>query len=71
MPEGKVVKNRLHLDVRVSKGPGTLPSERQQAIAHKIEQLTALGATKLREVEEEGGYWVIMADPEGNEFCLV
>jgi hypothetical protein len=70
VPEGKIVKNRLHLDIKISPGPGTAPPVRAELIAPKVAQLTELGATKLRVVEEHGSYWVVMADPEGNEFCL-
>jgi len=68
--EGKIVKNRLHLDIRISAGPETPAHERAQLIAPKVAQLIELGATQLRVVEEHGSYWVVMADPEGNEFCL-
>ncbi|MFC9285509.1 VOC family protein [Streptomyces sp. NPDC057052] len=60
VPEEKTVKNRLHLDLH----PG---AERREA---EVERLTALGASVLREVEEPSGAWVVMADPEGNEFCV-
>ncbi|MFD4654549.1 VOC family protein [Kitasatospora sp. NPDC058444] len=60
VPEPKQGKNRLHLDVH----PG--PGERAATVA----RLTALGATVLRQVEEPGGAWTVMRDPEGNEFCV-
>ncbi|MFJ5261542.1 VOC family protein [Streptomyces sp. NPDC088387] len=60
VPEPKTVKNRLHLD---------LHSEDGQREA-EVERLTGLGASVLREVKEAQGQWVIMADPEGNEFCV-
>ncbi|MFJ9741082.1 VOC family protein [Streptomyces sp. NPDC101166] len=60
VPEAKSAKNRLHLDVHA--GP-----ERRDA---EVERLTALGASVLREVKEPSGQWVVMADPEGNEFCV-
>ncbi|MFF3333305.1 VOC family protein [Streptomyces sp. NPDC002888] len=60
VPEAKTVKNRLHLDVHVG-------AERRAA---EVERLRGLGATVLREVKEPGGEWVVMADPEGNEFCV-
>ncbi len=71
VPEGKVVKNRLHLDISISDGPGTPPAIRRQQTAGKVAELIAAGATQLYEIEEGGGYWVTMADPEGNEFCIV
>ncbi|GGR72968.1 hypothetical protein GCM10010252_09300 [Streptomyces aureoverticillatus] len=60
VPEAKSGKNRLHVDVHSA--PGT----RQEELA----RLEALGAGVLRHVKEPGGEWVVMADPEGNEFCL-
>lgn len=60
VPEEKTVKNRLHLDLH----PGV--DRRDEELA----RLEGLGARVLRQVEEPGGSWVLMADPEGNEFCL-
>ncbi len=70
VPEGKIVKNRLHIDIKISAGPGTPASERARIIGPKVQQLLELGATQLRVGDEHGSYWVVMADPEGNEFCL-
>ncbi|MER7929356.1 MULTISPECIES: VOC family protein [unclassified Streptomyces] len=60
VPEPKTVKNRLHLDLH----PGP---ERREA---EVERLTGLGASLLRRVSEPAGTWVVMTDPEGNEFCV-
>lgn len=60
VPEAKTVKNRLHLDLH----PG---ADRRDA---EVERLEGLGATVLRRVKEAGGEWVVMTDPEGNEFCV-
>jgi predicted enzyme related to lactoylglutathione lyase len=60
VPEGKTVKNRLHLDL------GT------QDAAADTERLVGLGASVLRIFEEDGRHrWTTLADPEGNEFDLV
>jgi hypothetical protein len=69
VPEPKVVKNRVHLDVNVSAGIRDAVARRAQVDA-AVERLIALGATKLRPYEERGEYWVVMQDIEGNEFCL-
>ena len=62
VPEGKVVKNRVHLDIR--------PSER--SMEAERERLESLGATALRLVDDDpSDVHYIMADPEGNEFCLL
>jgi len=68
VPEGKTVKNRVHLDVRSA--PGLDGEARQQRLRDERERLIGLGATELYEIEEPGEFWITMADPEGNEFCL-
>jgi hypothetical protein len=68
VPEPKTVKNRLHLDVQV--GSGAEPAERPALVAREVERLTRLGASQLRTYDEMGEHWVVMADPEGNEFCV-
>ncbi|MFF4586674.1 VOC family protein [Streptomyces sp. NPDC001388] len=60
VPEAKTVKNRLHLDLHPGAGRR----------ADEVERLRALGASLLREVKEPSGEWAVMADPEGNEFCV-
>jgi len=70
VPEPKVVKNRVHLDVNVGGGPGTPMDERRARVDSAVERLCGIGATKLRPCEEHGEYWVVMQDVEGNEFCL-
>ena len=60
VPEGKRVKNRLHLDLRPAGSMG-----------EEVERVKALGATELRLVEEGGSFWTVMLDPEGNEFCVL
>lgn len=70
VPEGKVVKNRLHLDVRAA--PGLEGEERMAALEAECERLTALGAARVLRTEPGGigsGH-IVMQDPEGNEFCL-
>lgn len=61
VPEPKVVKNRLHLDLRVAD------------IEAATAAVEALGATRFGggDIEEDGVRWRVMLDPEGNEFCLV
>jgi catechol 2,3-dioxygenase-like lactoylglutathione lyase family enzyme len=71
VPEGKQTKNRLHLDVRVA--PGLTGEERMRALAAEADRLTTLGAAQLYRFEPapplESGH-IVLADPEGNEFCL-
>jgi hypothetical protein len=61
VPEGKVVKNRVHLDL--------LPTERTRD--EEVTRLLAIGATLVEDHREaDGAGWVVLADPEGNEFCV-
>ncbi len=71
VPEGKTAKNRMHLDLSASPGPGTPLEEKKRLVDAEVERLKALGATDERgAIEERGSYWVRMNDPEGNEFCV-
>lgn len=70
VPEAKEVKNRVHLDVNVGGGHSIPLEERKRRIGEQAEQLVAVGATILRPNEQDGEYSLVMADPEGNEFCL-
>jgi catechol 2,3-dioxygenase-like lactoylglutathione lyase family enzyme len=71
VPEGKQAKNRVHLDVRAA--PGLDGDARMAAFEAEAERLVSHGATRLRRQEPapplDSGH-IVMADPEGNEFCL-
>ena len=71
VPEDKVAKNRVHLDVRAA--PGLDGDERMAALEAECDRLVALGAQRVRRFEPqppmEAGF-IVMSDPEGNEFCL-
>jgi hypothetical protein len=60
VPEGKTIKNRLHLDLR--------PLGCDQAT--ELERLLALGARQI-DIGQGDQTWVVLADPEGNELCLL
>jgi hypothetical protein len=70
VPEGKVVKNRLHLDVRV--GTGLVGEKRLAALEAECARLLPLGAKRVRllEADEKNESCLVMQDVEGNEFCL-
>jgi hypothetical protein len=70
VPEAKAGKNRVHLDVNVGGGRKVSHEERTARVRAEVPRLEALGATKVREAEERGEFWIVMLDPEGNEFCL-
>jgi len=65
VPEPKTAKNRLHLDLRVA-GDGT-PEQKWARVTDEVARLIAAGAVALQEFT---GHHVVMADPEGNEFCV-
>jgi hypothetical protein len=71
VPEDKVVKNRVHLDVRAA--PGLRGDERMAALEAECDRLVALGAKRVRRLEPapplDAGH-LMLTDPEGNEFCL-
>ncbi|HYO31881.1 MAG TPA: VOC family protein [Nocardioidaceae bacterium] len=70
VPEPKATKNRLHLDLGVSDGPGTDVALVREQVRPTVERLVSRGATTVGEVEEMGSFWVVLQDPEGNEFCV-
>lgn len=61
VPEKKSVKNRLHLDLRAD---GT-------STAEELQRLLDLGARRTDVGQGPGVSWVVLSDPEGNEFCLL
>ncbi len=58
VPEPKTAKNRIHLDLMTA------------APEAEVTRLVELGASRVNDVEEYGYRWTVMADPEGNEFCV-
>jgi catechol 2,3-dioxygenase-like lactoylglutathione lyase family enzyme len=60
VPEDKVMKNRVHLDVT--------PTDRTQE--DEVDRLVGLGACRA-DIGQGSTPWVVMADPEGNEFCVM
>jgi hypothetical protein len=59
VPEGKQVKNRWHLDLR--------PDDQ----AAEVRRLEELGASRIDIGQGDDATWVVMADPDGNEFCVL
>jgi catechol 2,3-dioxygenase-like lactoylglutathione lyase family enzyme len=64
VPEGKTAKNRVHLDLRLSAREGSA------GLAAEVDRVVGLGAQRLTEHDELGSHWVVLRDPEGNEFCI-
>jgi hypothetical protein len=61
VPEEKTVKNRMHLCVR--------PVDRSRD--EEVDRLLGIGATIVTDLRREDGGWAVLADPEGNEFCVL
>ena len=59
VPEAKVAKNRLHMEFHTDD------------LSSEAERIVGLGGTLVAEREYETTHWIVMRDPEGNEFCLV
>ena len=70
VPEPKQAKNRVHLDLHVGGGLGVAIEERKARIAAEAVRLIEVGASRQAEFDQEREYWLVMQDPEGNEFCL-
>jgi catechol 2,3-dioxygenase-like lactoylglutathione lyase family enzyme len=68
VPEGKAVKNRVHLDVRV--GTGLVGEERLAALEAERARLVPLGAVHVRTLYDGNDACIPMLDIEGNEFCI-
>ena len=65
--EPKTVKNRVHLDV---KAPVSGAGDRGKQVQAFIDRVIGWGGTKVRDVTDDAGYFAVMYDPEGNEFCI-
>ncbi|WP_116044625.1 VOC family protein [Amycolatopsis palatopharyngis] len=71
VPEDKVAKNRVHIDVRAA--PGLQGEQRMAALEAECDRLVALGAKRVSRFEPDppmSGGFIVLTDPEGNEFCL-
>ena len=75
VPETKAGKNRLHLDLYPTGRDNALPMERRiEIVEAKVAELTGLGASMQHRTQHDDPqdpiYYVVMRDPEGNEFCV-
>jgi hypothetical protein len=71
VPEAKTAKNRVHLDVPVSGGPSVPLEDRRPLVDDKAAELIAAGATQVDRFDLPDDYWIVLLDPEGNEFCVM
>ena len=69
VPEAKTIKNRLHLDFR----PSPVDCQSRQATqADEVARLESLGAVRAQVGQDDDAVsWVVLTDPEGNEFCVL
>ena len=70
VPEAKTAKNRVHLDVNAGGGHTVPPAERRTRVDAEVDRLVEAGASVMGPVEQRDEYWVVLQDPEGNEFCV-
>lgn len=70
VPEGKITKNRLHLDLDASSGPSAPLTKRRAEVDQEVERILALGGLVVERYEATDHYHALMRDPEGNEFCV-
>lgn len=75
VPEAKAGKNRLHLDLYPTSRDSALPAQRRiEIVEAKVAELSRLGASVQSRTREDDPddpiYYVVMHDPEGNEFCI-
>src|SRR4051812_42839115 len=68
VPEPKVGKNRVHLDIVLA--PGTSKEDSRPLVDAEVPRLISLGATHVRTDDDDTDYYAVMQDPEGNEFCV-
>jgi hypothetical protein len=68
--EPKTVKNRVHVDINVTGGLSVPIEERKQKSHAEAARLESLGARQLWVNDHELGFSIVLADPEGNEFCV-
>lgn len=70
VPEPKTSKNRVHLDLNVPRAGGLSAADARRLVEQESQRLEELGANRIRAVDQDSEFWIVMTDPEGNEFCV-
>ncbi len=70
VPEGKAAKNRVHLDVNAGGGLQVERTAKTAAVEDHVARLLDAGGAFVERFDRDHEYWVVMQDPEGNEFCV-
>ena len=70
VPEEKSGKNRMHLDVNAGGGHDVDEQQRRNSVDAHVERLLTAGGAVVQEFNQGDERWVVMQDPEGNEFCV-
>ena len=70
VPEGKTAKNRVHLDVNAGGGLHVEQIAKVEAVETHVAALLEAGATLIERFDRDHEYWIVLQDPEGNEFCV-
>ena len=66
----RLARTRLHLDARVSAAADMPAETRRRQVDAEVARLRTVGGIRLRTEQDEYDYFAVMADPEGNEFCI-
>jgi catechol 2,3-dioxygenase-like lactoylglutathione lyase family enzyme len=68
VPEAKTTKNRLHLDIWIPHDDPT--ADHSALVEREAARLVQLAAARIRTRDDDGEFYIVMQDPEGNEFCI-
>ena len=70
VPEGKTAKNRVHLDVNAGGDRSADEDTRRSRVEQHAALLIGAGGSEVQRHQRHDEFWVVMRDPEGNEFCI-
>jgi hypothetical protein len=70
VPETKSAKNRVHLDINAVGRRDITADDRRALLETEAARIVGLGGRRVRFSEQDDEIWMVMADPEGDEFCI-